>query len=190
VEIAPIPGNDLKSPEFLKLNPLGKTPCLEIDGSVLPESEIINEYFEDKFPTPPLLPKGPEARAHIRIFTRFNDLYLDPPMRALFRQMNAKPRKENEVNEQLTDLNTRLDQLEKMLSDGGFAAGPEFTLADCALAPTMFFITNMLGAFNAKPALEGRPKIGAWWVRVQTRPSVKKVLGEMSEALKALQAKV
>lgn len=186
IEIVPIPGNNLKSPEFLKINPLGKTPTLDADGTIIAESEIINEYLEDKFPTPPLLPASAEARARVRSFTRFHDLYLEPPLRALFGQLNPKNRDEKLVNERLTEFNQRLDQLESMLSSSGFAAGDEFTLADCALAPTMFFATNMLPGFGAKPALEGRPKLGAWWKHVQTRPSVKNALAEMSEALAAM----
>jgi glutathione S-transferase len=186
VDIVPIPGNDPKSPEYLKLNPLGKIPTLDADGQVIGESETINEYLEDKFPTPALLPKSPEGRARVRSFTRFHDLYLEPPLRALFAHMNPKTRDEKVVNDRLTELNTRLDQLEKMLADGGFATGSDFTLADCALAPTTFFAVNMLGMFGAKPPLEGRPKLAAWWAHVQTRPSVKKALGEMGEALAAM----
>lgn len=186
VEIAPIPGNDLKSPEYVKINPLGKTPALDADGLLIPESETINEYLEDKFPTPALLPKSAEGRAKVRNFTRFHDLYLEPPLRALFPQMNPKTRDEKVVNEKLTELNGRLDQLEKMLADSGFASGADFSLADCALAPTLFFAVNLLGMFGAKPPLEGRPKLAAWWTHVQTRPSVKKALGEMAEALAAM----
>ncbi len=187
IEIAAIPGNNLKSPEYIKINPLGKTPALDADGTIIVESEVINEYLEDKFPEPPLMPKSPEGRAHVRQFTRFHDLYLEPPLRALFSHLNPKSRDEKVVNERLTEFNQRLDELESMLAVEGFASGPEFTLADCALAPTMFFATALLAEkFGAKPPLEGRPKLAAWWAHVQTRPSVKKALGEMSEALPAV----
>src|SRR5229473_1737406 len=185
IEIVAPPGG-MKSPEYLKINPLGKIPTLDANGTIIPESEVINEYLEEKFPNPPLLPKSPEARAKVRLLTRFHDLYLEPPLRALFGQLNPKSRDEKVVNERLTEFNQRLDQLEAMLAPSGFAAGPEFTLADCALAPTMFFATNMLPGFGAKPALEGRPKLEAWWKHVQTRPSVKKALAEMGEALAAM----
>ncbi len=186
IEIVPIPGNSLKSPEFLKISALGKTPVLDADGIVIAESEVINEYLEDKFPQHPLLPSSPEGRARVRAFTRFHDLYMEPPLRALFGQLSPKNRDDKVVNERLTEFNQRLDQLEAMLSPSGFAAGPEFTLADCALAPTMFFATEMLPGFGAKPALEGRAKLEAWWKQVQTRPSVKKALDEMAEALAAM----
>jgi glutathione S-transferase len=185
VEMAAIPGGDSHSPEYLKINPFGKVPALDADGIAIAESEVINEYLEEKFPTPPLLPKSPESRAQVRIVTRFHDLYLEPPIRALFPQMNPKTRDNNVVNEKLTEINNRLDQLEKMLPESGFACG-DFTLADCALAPTMFFAVNLLGMFGAKPPLEGRAKLAKWWTHVQTRPSVKKGLGEMTEAMAAM----
>jgi glutathione S-transferase len=186
IDMAEIPGGSAHSEEYLKVNLLGKIPCLDADGVIIPESEVINEYLEEKFPEKPLMPKSPEARARVRVLTRFHDLYLEPPLRALFGHMNPKTRDEKVVNEKLTEVNKRLDDLEKMLGETGFAAGAEFTLADCALAPSIFFVNNLLPMFGAKPPLEGRPKTSAWWNHVQTRPSVKKCLGEMQEALAAL----
>jgi glutathione S-transferase len=103
--------------------------------------------------------------------------------------MNPKTRDDKLVTEKLGELNKRLDELEKMLAESGFAAGSEFTLADCAIAPTVFFAIALLPAFGSKPPLEGRPKVAAWWNHVQTRPSVKKALGEMQQALAAMQGK-
>ena len=183
IEIVSPPEGNSKSPEYLKLNPLGKIPTLDADGVIITESETINEYLEDKFPNPPLLPKTPEGRAQVRSLTRFHDLYLEPPLRALFPHMNPKNRDQKVVDEKLKELGTRLDQLEQRLASSGFAAGPEFSLADCALAPTTFFLVNFLAVFGAKPPLEGRPKLAAWWNNVQTRPSVKKGLAEMQEAM-------
>ena len=68
----------------------------------------------------------------------------------------------------------------------GFACGANFTLADCALVPTMFFVTNLMPVFGVIP-LDGHPKLAAWWTHVQTRPSVKKGLAEMGEALAVMQ---
>ena len=187
VDIVPIPGGDLKSPAYLKIYPMGKTPALEVDGRIIGESEIINEYLEEKFPSPPLLPKSPEDRARVRGFTRFHDLYLEPPMRALFPQVTAKERDQKLVAEKLADVKARLDQLEAMLSGKAYAAGDAFTLADCALAPTIFFANLMLPMLGAPPFSEGRPKLAAWWASVQKRSSVQKVAGEQQEALMQMQ---
>lgn len=186
IEIVDPPGG-LGSDEYKRINPLGKVPALDANGLLIAESEVINEYLEDKFPEKPLLPKDAEDRARVRSFTRHHDLYLEPPIRALFYQMDPKTRDARVVEEKLADAASRLDQVEAMLSSGPWAIGELFTLADAALAPTIFFAINLLPVFGAKPPLEGRPKLVAWWARIQERPSTKKVLGEQAAALAAMQ---
>ena len=59
-------------------NPLGKVPVLEEDAFVLPESEVIMEYLEERYPEPALLPADPAARALARLqVERFGDLLGD-----------------------------------------------------------------------------------------------------------------
>jgi glutathione S-transferase len=183
VEITDIPGGDLKSPEYLKIYPLGKTPMLEVDGQVIGESEVINEYLEEKFPNPSLLPGNAEARAYIRRFSRFHDLYVEPPIRALFMQTLAEEKDPALVAEALDSGGTQLDHLERMLSGKQYAAGEDFTLADCALIPTIYFATFLLPMSDAPSPLDGRPKLDAWWQAVQERESVKKVLAEMQKTV-------
>src|SRR6266852_5771685 len=104
VELTPPPGGGLKSAEYLAINPLGKIPTLDADGTIVAESEVINEYLEDKYPANPLMPKSPEARARVRSFTRFHDLYLEPPIRALLGQMNPASRDPRIVEEKVTEI--------------------------------------------------------------------------------------
>ena len=55
------------------LNPTGRVPVLD-DGFVLPESEVIMAYLEERYPDPALLPPDPETRAHARLLVhRFGD---------------------------------------------------------------------------------------------------------------------
>lgn len=187
VEIAPIPGGDLKSPEYLKIYPLGMTPALDVNGQVIGESEVINEYLEEKFPTTPLLPKDAEGRARSRSISRFHDLHLEPPLRALFFQVMVKEKDTKLIAEKLAELKTRLDQLEGMLSSGPYALGAAFTLADCAVVPTMFFLNLVLPMMGAASPTDGRPKLAAWWTKVQERATVQKVLGEQQQALMQMQ---
>jgi glutathione S-transferase len=65
-------------PDWLyELNPAGKVPVLD-DGFVLPESAVIMEYLDERFPEPPLLPAGREERARARLAVfRFDDLLGD-----------------------------------------------------------------------------------------------------------------
>ncbi len=53
IVLTPIPGEDLKSPEYLAISPLGKMPLLEDGDFRLPESAVIAEYIEEKFPEKP-----------------------------------------------------------------------------------------------------------------------------------------
>lgn len=180
------PPGGMGSAEYKEINPLGKIPALQLDdGQVIAESEIINEYLEDKFPEKPLLPKDAEGRAKVRSFTRFHDLYLDPPMRALLPQVFGKKLDETFIQERLAEINRRLDQLERMIGSP-WAAGNSFTMADAALTPTIFLMANVLPLFGAKGPLENRSKLTAWWGQVQNRPSTSKALGEQQAAMAAM----
>jgi glutathione S-transferase len=181
IELVPPPG-ELKSAEYLAINPLGKVPALQVDGLVIPESETINEYLEDKFPTPPLLPRDPEGRARVRSLSRLHDLYIDPPLRALFFQVDPKTRNAEVVKQSLADLAARLDYLEARIGTP-WAAGEEFSLADCALAPTVWYVEKITPLFGAPDPLASRPKLKAWFTRVRERPSVKRALEAQGQAL-------
>jgi glutathione S-transferase len=182
VEVVPPPG-ELQSAAYLAINPLGKIPALEVDGTVIPESEVINEYLEEKFPSPALLPKDPEGRARVRGFTRLHDLYVDPPMRALFFQMDPKTRNAEVVKQSLGGLEKALDYLEGRIGSP-WAAGDSFTLADCALAPSIWYVGRIAPAFGAGDPFAKRPRLKAWFERVQQRPSVKRALDAQGQALK------
>lgn len=62
--------DDLRSDEYLRLNPNGYVPTLIHNGHALVESRIINEYLEDAFPTKPLLPNEPFQRAQAKLWTK------------------------------------------------------------------------------------------------------------------------
>ena len=176
--------------EYKKINPTGKVPALETDdGQLIAESEVINEYLEDKFPETALLPSDAEGRAAVRSITRYHDLYLDPPMRACFPKLFGQDLDDKFIADKIAELNTNLDQLEASTSDGPWLAGDNFTLADAAIAPTLFLMDNLLPNFGSKKPFEGRPKLSAWWQRIQERESTKKVLGEQGAALAAMMKK-
>ena len=139
VEIAAVPEGGPRGAAYRALNPIGKVPALELDdGTVIPESEVIVDYLEDRFPEPPLLPETPEARARVRLLSRLGGLYLMPPMGRLFGQMRAGTRDAAVVDAALVEVGTALDHLERFASPDsgdGWIAGAAFTIADCALLP-------------------------------------------------------
>lgn len=69
---------DAKPDWFLKISPYGKVPVLHHGDTIVFESAVINEYLEEVFPNPPLLPKSPECRAHARIWIDFANVRFVP----------------------------------------------------------------------------------------------------------------
>ena len=65
--------NEQKSPDFLRLNPYGKVPVLLDEDEVIYDSTVINEYLEDEYPHPPLMPEQSSERARARMFEDFAD---------------------------------------------------------------------------------------------------------------------
>ena len=61
-----------------ELNPAGKVPVIEVDGWVLAESAVINEYLEERHPKPPLLPLDPGVRAAARLLIFRHDDFATP----------------------------------------------------------------------------------------------------------------
>lgn len=174
------------SDEYRKINPLGKIPALVLDdGSVLPESTVIGEYLEDRFPEPSLRPADPFARARMRLLSQVANGYVEPPLHALFPFVTEPATRDPRViAERMDELATRYDQLTGFLApDGPMAAGPTLTLADCTLFPLFFFATRVHPVLGGADPTASRPRLAAWWQAVQQHPAVAKVDAELSQAL-------
>jgi glutathione S-transferase len=161
-----------KKPEFLKLNPYGKIPVLVEDGNVLFESCIINEYLDEKYPDPPLMPKDPYLRGRGRVLVDYALNYAHEPYWALRGEMRKPEGQHNaavfkNARESLRNL---LGYLEEALGDKSYFLG-EFSLTDIAIAPR-FLRAESYGALPA-PSL---PRINGWLQRMKERPSVKAIL--------------
>src|SRR5262249_2127616 len=67
---------DWGMPKFRERFPIGRVPVLDIDGDMVPESEVIAEYLEETYPEPSLLGGAPRETAHIRTLARIGDIYI------------------------------------------------------------------------------------------------------------------
>jgi glutathione S-transferase len=181
------PPGGLGSEAYRGINPIGKVPALVLDdGSVLPESTVIGEYLEDRFPTPPLRPAEPAARARMRLLVHFTDLYLVPPIHSMTQQfLHPEQRDAKRLSADLAELAPRYDQLAGLLA-APYAAGGGLTLADCALFPLFFTATRLHPMLGDKDPIPSRPALAAWWEGVRTHPAVAKVDAEMAQALAAM----
>ena len=161
-----------KRPEFLKLNPYGKVPVINDNGQILFESCIINEYLDEQYPNPPLMPKDPYLRGRGRVLVDYALNYLHEPYWALRGEMLKKESERNiaVMEEKRHVLRNLLQYLEEALGDKSYFLG-EISLTDIDVLPR-FLRMESYGALPT-PSL---PRIGAWLKRIKERPSVKAIL--------------
>jgi glutathione S-transferase len=161
-----------KTPAYLKLNPYGKVPVLTDDGTVLYESCIINEYLDEKYPTPRLMPTDPAARAKARILIDFGLTQMDAAYTKLRMEITKDETERNPetISAAKEDVKKRLQRLEQELGDKDYLMG-DFSLADADLLPRF----TRLEGFGVLPDAS-LPRLGKYLQRMKERPSVKAVL--------------
>ncbi len=165
---------DQKKPEFLKLNPYGKVPVLEDDGTVLFESCVINEYLDEKYPDPPLMPKDPQGRGRVRNLVDYGLYFTHVAFRSLRDEMLKEGGNPDLtlVEKSREDLIGLLRYLDQELEGKDYFLG-ELTLADIDLI-TRFLSLECYGAVPS-PSL---PRLGRWMERMKERPSVQAIQKE------------
>jgi RNA polymerase-associated protein len=134
-------------------NPAGKVPVLEEDAWVLPESAVIMEYLEERYPEPSFLPADPAERAEVRLWIWEHDRRLADDYYAFRR---GEPR---------DDLDARLAELDRVLEGRPHLASHAYTLADIAYLPWVLRARDMLG-------VELPPAVEAWAERLSERAAV------------------
>jgi glutathione S-transferase len=161
-----------KCPEFLKLNPYGKVPVINDAGKILFESCIINEYLDEQYANPPLMPKDPYLRGRGRILVDYALNYIHEPYWALRGEMLKREGERNTTatEEKRQTLRNLLQYLEEALGDKPYFLG-DLSLTDIDVLPR-FLRMESYGVLPV-PAL---PRIGAWLQRMKERPSVKAIL--------------
>jgi len=189
-EIVEPPGfgnSTLPKGDYLKINPLGRVPTLVLDdGRALPESEVICEYLEEVFPSPPLLPADPWQRAQVRLVTRISDIYLVMAMVPLFDILATKRSEWNQalIQSAVDKVAEALAALEFYIGVNGYAVGYSLSIADGALAPMLILAEEWVpSVFGTAPPLQRFPKLLAYWRSVQGDPTVSRVVRETREAI-------
>lgn len=157
-----------KTAEFLKLNPYGKVPVLIDEDVVVYDSTIINEYLEDEYPHPPLLPEDSGLRARARMLEDFCDnSFLPPAMNVLQELSKAEGERDQErLKKYQTEVLRGLARVENYLQGKEFLVG-EFSLADVAFVPRVLILSRM--GIEVDPRYR---QVIAWIERLRQRPSV------------------
>lgn len=161
--------DEIKRPEYLALNPLGKMPTLKMGKFILYESAVIQEFLEETFPENPLLPKAPEDRARVRLLIRILDLYYHPNTVALMFQLMKKERDAKRVDYHLGEAQKAMTVIEGLIGTGRYAHGSSMTLADISLFASVYLGIAFAPNFNMD-YFKSLPKLEAWYKKMQIDP--------------------
>jgi glutathione S-transferase len=196
---------DQLAPDYLKLNPNGVVPTLVHDGRPVIESTLIAEYLDEAFPAPPLRPADLVERAAMRIFASipdqglhaacgtistavgFRHQYLALSPEELKRNIEETPdpaRRERKrlgiekgmdapfVPDALHTYDSALARMETRLAHGKpWLMGEQYTLADAGLTP---YVTR-LAHLHFDGMWAKRPRLAAWYERIQARPNYRAI---------------
>jgi glutathione S-transferase len=173
-EIVPVDlrKQEQKKPEYLKLNPYGKVPVLTDDFTVLYESLIINEYLNEKYPDPPLMPKDPGGKAKARILIDYGMAHFDSAYQKLRMELMKDPKEQSQpvIDGAKSDLKKLLQRFEDEIGERPYLMG-DFSLVDADLIPRF----TRLEGFGVLPD-PSLPRFGKYMERMKARPSVKAIL--------------
>ena len=137
-------------------NTTGRVPVVEEDAWILPESSVIMEYLEERYPEPPLLPPDPADRALARVWIFRHDDFTKP--------YYALRRGEDGAAERLDE---QLAKLDAALERQPWLTGAEYGLADIAYVPWVLRARDMLGV-----SLDEFPAVRSWLDRLVERPAI------------------
>ena len=154
--------------------PFGLFPLLVDDGETVVETTPIIEHLQARHPGPNRwIPDG-ELGRRVRFLDRFFDLYVMNNMnRPVANALRPEDKRDpHGVEQAMAQLRTAYDWLEANLGDGPWAAGADFTLADCAAAPSLFY------ADWVEEIGPQRPKLTAYRARLLAHPVVARAVNE------------
>ena len=177
-------------PKFRERFPIGRVPVLDVDGDMIPESEVIAEYLEDIYPEPSLLGATPRESAHIRMLARLADIHILNNTFMLSRLTGALSRRtptaahEDPVTAQLAgEVLKNLKALDRFIGPDRFACCGRITLADCALVPGLFFVETVLPAAGVDKPISATANVAAYWAAIQKNEHAARVLIELNRGV-------
>lgn len=162
-----------KPERFLKISRYGKVPALVHAGNEIYESAIINEYLDEVFPDPPLMPADPGLRAQVRMWIDFcDDHFLDDFYGAI---RNQDPGAHGALKAKVEGHLHAIEHAIARLSGGGpYWLGGDASLLDFAFYP--FFERLPAWAHYRGLAIpDDCPRLSAWVAVMAERPTVRAI---------------
>ena len=171
------------TPQFRQDHPIGRIPVLDIDGDMMPESEVIAEYLEELYPEPSMLGTTPRETAHIRTVARIGDIYIMNNMFMLSPQSRAASRNQGIVDLLGGQVVRGVKALDRMIGTDGFACSGRLTMADCALVPALFLVENVLPSVGMDDPIPASANVAAYWTAIQRNEHAARTLAELHRGL-------
>lgn len=154
---------------FLEISPRGKVPVLRVDERPIFESYVINEFLEERFPDPRMLPGDVFERARSRSWIVYNNDEIMGPAATLFYTRDD----DEKIDAARKDLRRALVRIDEQLGkyDGKFFFADTFGLIDAVYAPifTRWPVAEELGHGDL---MEGLDNLSAYASNLVERPSV------------------
>ena len=170
---------ELKTPEYLALNPRGQVPTLRDGGYVVYESIAIMAYLERRYPEIPLFGSTAEETGAIwRVICEATS-YLEQPMESFILPIygDAGTEKADQVRAALPAIRDELARLEAALHDRDWLSTQAISAADIAVFPLVKSLLRAAGKTAASafehdltPFSPKYPALAAWLVRVEALP--------------------
>lgn len=161
--------------QLARLWPMKRFPLLVDEGTTIIEASCIIEYLDLQYPGPvALIPRNPRAALEARMMDRFFDNYVSTPIQTIvFNALRPEADRDPYGAAQARDmLDTAYGWLDKVMADREWAAGDDFSLADCAAAPSLFYADWTHRICDAYPAVH------AYRRRLLQRPSFARAVDE------------
>lgn len=173
----------------LDSTPLGKVPYLQTPQGALCESAVIVEYLEDAYPSKPLLPSDPFARAKVREINTFLELHLELEARKLYPQAFFGGQVSEGVKQKVAEqLEKNVAAFSKLVRFSPFVAGSEFTLADCAAITHLPLVSSATKLVLGRDFLADLP-VRDYLKRMAERPHVQTINADRKANTEQLMAR-
>jgi len=127
-----------KPEDISVMNPYGQVPILVERDLILYESNIINEYIDERFPHPQLMPGDPVYRARVRLFLFNFEKELFAHVNVLENRGQATKPTEKQLEKARSQIRDRLTQLAPIFLKNKYMLGDDFSMLDVAIAPLLW----------------------------------------------------
>lgn len=118
---------------FPEVSPYGKVPAIRHDGRIVYESAIINEYLDEVFPEPPLMPTAAHDRAMARIWVDYGNTRFNAASYTFLRENDAS--KHAELRQKMDECLVFMDEGMRKFGDGPYWLGADPSLVDYSYYP-------------------------------------------------------